>query len=87
MRRRAFTLVELLIVLGDHRVLLALIVPTLAAAREVAKTTQFRATFANRHLCRRLLRRQRRLLPRRPVHRRYGLVPLGLRRLPRPGHG
>ena len=40
MRRRAFTLVELLTVIGILSVLLALLLPTLAAAREAANTTQ-----------------------------------------------
>jgi prepilin-type processing-associated H-X9-DG protein len=40
MRRRAFTVVELLTVIGILSVLLALLVPSLAAVRETAKTTQ-----------------------------------------------
>ena len=40
MHRRAFTLVELLTVIGILSVLLALLLPSLAAVREVAKTTQ-----------------------------------------------
>jgi general secretion pathway protein G len=39
-QRKGFTLIELLIVVGVLAVLLALLLPTLAAAREVAKTTQ-----------------------------------------------